>query len=606
MRLSAQLAVVLAVAALLPLVVAGVILTARARAALSAQVEATQKAAAERVAEGADLWLSQIVDRLRLSADLFDFASLDEEARRGALRVIYRQLDPVTVVGLYGTGGAVGEPVFLRETDPLQGRLPVNDEELAYFARSAPVDAALEEGLAIGEAYHSPRKHTVLLPVAVRVPGTSWALAAELSLRPLQRLVARIPQDTVGTAYLLDRSGRILVHPDGARFLQRSDLSNGEAPLRPRISRVEREGQAYLSAVVPLRSVDWAAAVERQEAAVFAPVDAMAVQMSSIVAVALVFAVLAGWGLGRRLARPIEKAMDGARAIASGDLGVRLPEQGAMELRALCAAMNAMAGELERSRAAIESFNRELQDRVEQRTEELRRAQAELMQIRSLAAIGELGAGVAHELNNPLTGILGMTQILLRRLEPGEEKARELLGRIEADAKRCREITLNLLRFSEQGQEPEWAEIDLAEPARAAVDLKRAEFEERGLHLHFSAEPPAPRARGDFAQLQQVVLNLLSNAANASRAGGRIWVEVSGEELFGCIRVRDEGSGIPKEHLDRIFEPFFTTKQDWRGPGLGLSVAYRIVETHHGTIEVESEVGAGSIFVVRVPRLSSP
>ena len=214
----------------------------------------------------------------------------------------------------------------------------------------------------------------------------------------------------------------------------------------------------------------------------------------------------------------------------------------------------------------------------------------------------QLGAGVAHELNNPLTGILGYSQLLLDSA-PGAAADREVLAMIEAAARRCRDITHNLLRFSEQRAEPSLQDLDASRVVRDALDLAGGQLAHAGVALEVDLPDPGPRVRADPGQLAQVVFNLLANARTAceGRTGAGVKVSVGGAGGEVTVRVEDQGKGIRPEHLPRIFEPFFTTKERWGDVGLGLSVSWRIVAEHGGRIDVESRVGEGSAFTVRLP-----
>jgi C4-dicarboxylate-specific signal transduction histidine kinase len=265
-----------------------------------------------------------------------------------------------------------------------------------------------------------------------------------------------------------------------------------------------------------------------------------------------------------------------------------------------------MANELQAARGRLEGWNEELRREVELRTRELREAQAQLVEAQKLAALGQLGGGVAHEINNPLTGILGNAQLLLATL-PAEAEGRDLIEKIEALARRCRDVTQNLLRFSQQGKEPVFRTVDLNRIAREALSLSTEQARTVGVVVETAFEEPGPLVRADAGHLQQVALHLVANAHAAclGRPGARVRVATRREGDLALLEVRDEGKGIPAEHLGRIFEPFFTTKELWSNVGLGLSVSWRIVAEHGGRIEVESRVGEGSTFTVRLPALSA-
>ncbi|HEY6002078.1 MAG TPA: ATP-binding protein, partial [Anaeromyxobacter sp.] len=318
---------------------------------------------------------------------------------------------------------------------------------------------------------------------------------------------------------------------------------------------------------------------------------------------AVLAAVLAlSFLLARRTTRGLARIESAARALGSGELSVRLPEDGSDEVAQVSRTFNGMAADLQSARLKLERWNEELQREVEARTEELRRTQAQLVETQKLAALGQLGAGVAHEINNPLTGILGNAQLLLEE-KPEGHPDRALLGKIETLARRCRDITHSLLRFSQQRSEPDFEDVDLNRVVSDAVGLAGEIVRAAGIPLDVSLATPAPRVKGDPGQLSQVVVNLLTNARTAclGKAGAAISVSTARREDGVEIAVRDGGKGISPEHLPRIFEPFFTTKEQWSNVGLGLSVSYRIVAEHGGKIAVESRPGEGSLFTVRLP-----
>jgi signal transduction histidine kinase len=263
--------------------------------------------------------------------------------------------------------------------------------------------------------------------------------------------------------------------------------------------------------------------------------------------------------------------------------------------------------------AALEDHNRRLEETVAERTQALVQATQRLALADRLAAIGQLAGGVAHEINNPLSGILAFAQLLLRdlqagTLDPGEEL--EFLGEIEAAALRCKKIVEHLLRFSRQAQRDEVRPLSLNVLVEEAVPLIEHQYAVRGVRLRCTLDPALPEVSGSGARLQQVLLTLLSNAFDATLlqkgGGGGGQIEVTTRALPGAAQliVRDEGPGIDADSRPRLFSPFFSTKPEGRGAGLGLAVSYGIVTEHRGTIEARDAAAGGAEFTVTLPALA--
>ncbi|MBL9039146.1 MAG: response regulator [Archangium sp.] len=225
-----------------------------------------------------------------------------------------------------------------------------------------------------------------------------------------------------------------------------------------------------------------------------------------------------------------------------------------------------------------------------------------LVENEKMIAIGNLAGGVAHEINNPLGGILAFSQLMKR--DPGRTSSDlESLDLIEESALRCKRIVASLLQFSRRSKVEDRRLFDLSKCVEDAAVLFRAQikkYPKAKLELKLAAG--LPQVYGDPTQLGQVVLNLFQNALQATpSAEGTIFAETGLRDAHCFVRVTDAGCGIPQENLTRIFEPHFTTKPPGEGTGLGLSIAYRIVEDHGGHFDVESKVGAGSTFTVMIP-----
>jgi two-component system NtrC family sensor kinase len=266
-----------------------------------------------------------------------------------------------------------------------------------------------------------------------------------------------------------------------------------------------------------------------------------------------------------------------------------------------------------RLQKALRRHMSELEQKVEERTAELkdtnnklekslvdlRAAQEHLIQAEKMSALGELIAAVAHELNTPLSTIALNAQLVTSVVE--EDRAKTQLDRIGEATSHCRKVVKNLLSFARK-QRPEVASSDINEVCDKAIDLVAYQLKVNSVELEKRFDPRLPRIMADPHQLQQVFINLATNACQAmSNAAGRGRLVVETRAREGVIEVgfHDDGPGISKEHQRKIFDPFFTTKAD--GTGLGLSISYGIIKEHGGDITVRSEPGVGTSFVIALP-----
>jgi signal transduction histidine kinase/CheY-like chemotaxis protein len=244
-------------------------------------------------------------------------------------------------------------------------------------------------------------------------------------------------------------------------------------------------------------------------------------------------------------------------------------------------------------------WSEELEHKVEERTRELRAAQERLLQSEKLASIGQLAAGVAHEINNPMGVILGFAQGILKTL-PADDSLRKPLTTIEKESLRCKRIVQNLLDFARHS-EPATQPTNINELIDASCELVEHQTSLQNVELLKGYDPALPLIMADPSQLQQVFINTILNAYQAMPDGGTLHITTRtvGSELQ--VIFTDTGKGISPENIQNIFDPFFTTKEVGEGTGLGLSVSYGIVKAHGGDIEVESQVGKGTTFVIKLP-----
>jgi len=350
-------------------------------------------------------------------------------------------------------------------------------------------------------------------------------------------------------------------------------------------------------------SVDEATADATQAAILLA----FLVLLVTIVVVALVV---------NAVVKPISTLAEATDQISRGDFSTVVRVDRSDEIGQLAATFNRMTESLKQSRDEIEQYNRTLEEKIIERTQQLEDAQAQLIQSEKMSAIGQLAAGVAHELNNPLGGILGYAQFTLEKLRKNtlqKTTAKEIesyiryVGDIELQARRCKTIVQNLLRFSRSSRTVEFDEVSINQALEQTLSFVEHQLRISQIELEVDMAANLPNIQGNTGQLQQVFTNLIINAMHASSPGSSIKITTrycpALGEFGGTVElaVVDCGHGIARENLKKIFEPFFTTKEVGKGTGLGLSVSYGIVKEHGGEITVESEAGRGTTFTVIIP-----
>ncbi len=317
--------------------------------------------------------------------------------------------------------------------------------------------------------------------------------------------------------------------------------------------------------------------------------------------------------LVKMIASPINTLVEVTERIASGDLSQRVKMQTDAELERLAEAFNKMCDSLQRSQSELELHNQTLEQKVHERTQKLEEVQKQVIQSEKMAAVGQLAAGVAHELNNPLGGILGYAQFAIEKLQNGKLEERDYanfqryLADIELQARRCKMIVKNLLKFSRSSDKAEFDLVDVNAALEETFVFTQHQLGMKDIHLNVELQPNLPRILGNVNLLQQVFTNILINSMQSMPQGGDLAVRTRHNppvgEFGGSIEIEfsDSGVGIPEENRSKIFEPFFTTKKVGEGTGLGLSVSYGIIRDHGGDIKLDSQVGVGSTFTVVLP-----
>jgi two-component system NtrC family sensor kinase len=321
----------------------------------------------------------------------------------------------------------------------------------------------------------------------------------------------------------------------------------------------------------------------------------------AVVAVSL----LSGVSVWRIVHRPVKALKAGTEHLARGELGYQLELKSGSELGELAASFNSMSRDLREAREEITAWTRTLESRVKEKSREVQLAHDHVVHVEKMASIGKLAATVAHEINNPLSGILTYAKLLRKWFERGDwgsAKSDDISGPlqlIESESRRCGDIVRNLLRFARAApMNLEWTNLNAV--AERCLRLVEHQLDLAGVHLLLDLDPELPPAHCDPAQIEQVLLALVMNATEALPRGGNIWVRsrILADTNEVQIDVIDDGAGVSPELLPNIFEPFFTTKEGAHGVGLGLAVSRGIVERHGGRIEVVSDPGRKTTFTM--------
>ena len=305
---------------------------------------------------------------------------------------------------------------------------------------------------------------------------------------------------------------------------------------------------------------------------------------------AILFGSAVVWFLINKVTKPLRELRDSAEAVGRGDFTRRVPVRSRDECGELATVFNQMTENLQQSRSQLEKT-----------VETLKTTQAQLIQSEKLSAVGEFVAGVAHELNNPLTAVTGFSELL--KHDSVDANQRRHLDMIFKAAQRCQKIVQSLLSFARRHQ-PERKPVAVNSLVEAVLEIVSYPLRTSNIEVVTQLDPQLPVVLADAHQIQQVLLNIVNNARQAIEAhqpSGRITIATEVCDPNVCIVIQDNGPGIPEENMRRIFDPFFTTKEVGKGTGLGLSLCYGIIKEHGGSILPVSRPGEGAKFIIELP-----
>jgi len=582
MKVRTRLTIIVVAVALAPLLLSGVLGMQVHQRAFEEKLSELHASRAATGAAKAQAFFDRAVEDLRLMVtQTIHWSELSEREREGALALVYEQDPDLAMATLLDEHGAgIGDAVFRQPEHDLShlGHPVATMEALSAFSLKIPFAAAQQKGSAFGAAFFDGNGDPIV-PLALRTAGAGgaeWTVAVGLSLRSLCK---KLDTDRGGQSQILlvDEHGETLCGP-----------------------RSQADAAMLLTARTPLGN-GWQVVSQEPRSTAFAASRALRRQNIWLILASLILALVLGLVLARRITRPLFVLTANAAELGRGELPsmarrLRIPPDD--EFGQLHAAFDHMASEIQRREGEILQFNAELQRRVDERTAELRSMQAELLQSQKIAAVTSLGAGIAHEINNPLTCVLGFAQILrARSARENRPDDVQVLDLVEGEAQRIKRIVQTLLTFTQGYGGEQFTELDLNEVCHKAI----AQVAGTEVQIVPQLDSALPRVLGNSEQLQEALAQLLKNAMTAMKGEGAVTLRTVAADGLVKLEVTDTGAGIAPEHLAKIFDPFFTTKAEWSGEGLGLTLVHRIVEQHHGRVVAKSELGHGSTFTLSLP-----
>jgi two-component system NtrC family sensor kinase len=572
----------------------------------------------ERLAAGDTAAVVTYLDRIRRDNG-FDFLTLTDERGRVVLRVTRPRAVGDDVSGLRlvaaalaGTAAAATE---ILESERLANEDPVLDDR----ARLALVDAPRA-----GPDVRRELASGMVLMAAAPVPGPGRPPTGVLYGGVLLNRNLAVVDEMWDILYRDERyrgrdAGSVSLFQGDTRISTNVRTETGERAVGTRLSgevgrAVLDEGETwnaraylvddwYLTASEPIRNfagdvigVLYVGVLERLYTS---SRNRVILLFFAIATAGFLFITIVTDYMVRQITRPIGEMVRATHSIAAGRFGQDVGVSSADEVGQLAQSFNTMLASLRQMRGDLEEWGSTLEDKVAQRTDELIAMQHRVAQSERLASLGMLAAGVAHEINNPLGGILSLTALALEDM-PEKDPARENLEEVIRQSERCKDIVRGLLAFSRQ-QEAGSERVDVRQVLNETLALVSKQAFFFNIDLVKKCERDQPSVTADRSQLQQVFMNIIMNAVQAMGERGTLTVETRGADGFVETRISDTGKGIPAEDIDRIFDPFYSTKADGEGTGLGLSIAYGIVTKDRGHISVESELGKGTTFIIRLP-----
>ncbi len=531
-------------------------------------------------------------ERLHIFVKLMYERDLYQEQKSKLIKQLFEDFREYIAITLYDTDIT---PATVYDAESLENAgLTIDD--LALYRKDNPLPEAQihENKIYIENSTFTDKLYTMTMVISYQDPyeKVPRIVEAVISLGNLLELTGR---SEIFDTFLVDSRGNLLAHSDPEKLFPVTSVDwipELEILLNPSslggTFEYEYKGKQVVGGFAPLDMGSLIIGVQIQKTAAYLSARELLDNLMIISFILLTIAALLGIFWSKRFTKPIEKLSNATKKVGKGEFDITVDgEETGDEIGELSNSFNQMASELNIREKALKD------------------AHSALVHSEKMAAFGQLGAGIAHEVKNPLAGILGFAQLSLRKTDK-DSNIYKNLSVIEKETKRCKNIIDNLMKFARQ-EKVSFMPVSVNSVVEDSIAIVDHQLSINKVKLGKKLEDNIPNIYGNGNQIQQVLINLMINAQQAMNGNpGNISLEtalVDADKIEICIR--DDGPGIPEEVQSKIFEPFFTTKAAGEGTGLGLSVSYGIIKDHGGEIEIDSETGKGTSFIITLPVKSS-
>lgn len=615
-RLGFKIAFLTSIVGLMPLFVGLPFLFKSTESIIEDNVFNNLESTAQNIKDEICRFINNSVNEMRILAEAENMRDMDISADKKLLEMkriqkYYRRFDDITLVDTKGR-------VITSTTYAYRGKWKAKK----WFQE------AIEGNVYISDAHIISEPYKVVVMIAVPLIDIRGkiraAIIGQLNMERIWEILDNITKGNTRFVTIINEQNYIIAHPNKEILFQplpfdiekRSGIVGAGEQDSPMVLYGKDKYGFYSEFTLPR----WQFIVAQEKKEALSVISGLKNNVLYIFVVSLFLVVLTSILISRYILKPVRTLVDGMAKVSAGDLSYKLHIKSRDEIGLLGVSFNEMIANLHKSRQELQSrtdalhdalhsislLNITLENKVEERTKALLEKQQQLIQTGRLAAIGQLGAGVAHELNNPIAGILGYTQFMLDILSKDNLKIenvhifRKYLLHIENGARRCKDIILGLLQFVRKSPE-ECISLNVNDVLEDTLFLIERQLLVNKVMVIKKIAEDIHLIDGNPAQLQQVFTNIIINAQQAMPEGGQLFISTRNENENVIIEFKDTGCGISEEYKDRIFEPFFTTKMNWKGTGLGLSICYDIIKNHNGNIVVNNQLEKGAVFSLILP-----